>query len=186
MKKYFSELYYNLFQNIVKFVSNIICFSYTLNKFNYIRYSLFKMLGIKINGPIYIDRNFDFYMPKNITIEQYTSLGHYNKIWAFDKVYIGPFVQTAIGLLIVAGSHDTNDFAPLKNQSVVIEGYNWIGANVTIIGGVKIGKGSIIAAGSVVTRDVEPNAIYGGVPAKLISYRIPSNIIYTIFGKFNI
>ena len=125
-------------------------------------------------------------MPKNITIDKYTSIGHYNKIWAFDKVYIGPYVQTAIGLLIVAGSHDKNDYSPLNNQCVNIEGYNWIGANVTIIGGVTIGKGSIIAAGSVVTKNIEPFTIYGGVPAKFISNRNPSDVIHTIFGKFKI
>ena len=47
----------------------------------------------------------------------------------------------------------------------------WIGANVIILPGVKIGNGAIIAAGAVVTKDVEPYAIVGGVPAKLIKYR---------------
>ena len=46
-----------------------------------------------------------------------------------------------------------------------------IGANVTILNGVKIGNGAVIGAGAVVTKDVEPYAIVGGVPAKLIKYR---------------
>lgn len=53
----------------------------------------------------------------------------------------------------------------------------WIGAHVLIMDGVTIGDGAVIAAGAVVTRDVEPYAIYGGVPAKLIKYRFPGEII---------
>lgn len=44
----------------------------------------------------------------------------------------------------------------------------WIGANSTILGGVNIGKGTIIGAGSLVNKDCEPNSLYAGVPAKLI------------------
>ena len=186
MYKILSEIYSNFFQRFLIFISNFICLSYYFNNYNLLRYKFLKIIGININGPVYIDKNFDCYMPKNITIEKYTSLGHYNKIWAFDSVYIGPFVQTAIGLVIVAGSHRKTDYAPLDKQSVIIEGYNWIGANVTIIGGVRIGKGAIIAAGSLVNKNVEPNAIYGGIPAKFISYREPSDEIYTLFGKFKI
>jgi acetyltransferase-like isoleucine patch superfamily enzyme len=186
MLKILSEIYSNFFQRILIYLSNSICLSYEFNKYNFFRYKLLNIIGINFKGPIYIDKHFDCYMPKNITIDVYTSLGHYNKIWAFNNVYIGPFVQTAIGLVIVSGSHSKTDFAPLKNQTVIIEGYNWIGANVTIIGGVRIGKGAIIAAGSLVNKNVEPNSIYGGIPAKLISYREPSDEIYTLFGKFNL
>ena len=46
----------------------------------------------------------------------------------------------------------------------------WIGANVTILPGINIGDGAIIAAGAVVTKDVPPRAVVGGVPAKIIKY----------------
>jgi acetyltransferase-like isoleucine patch superfamily enzyme len=48
----------------------------------------------------------------------------------------------------------------------------WVGANTTILDGVIIGEGAIIAAGSVVTKSVPPNCIVGGVPAKIIKERI--------------
>jgi acetyltransferase-like isoleucine patch superfamily enzyme len=53
----------------------------------------------------------------------------------------------------------------------------WIGAHALILSGVKIGDGAVIAAGSVVTKDVLPYAIVGGVPAKLIRFRFPEPVI---------
>ena len=61
--------------------------------------------------------------------------------------------------------------------SIVIEDEVWIGANSLILSGVNIGKGAIIAAGSVVTKNIEPYSIYGGNPAKLIKMRFNDEII---------
>lgn len=58
-----------------------------------------------------------------------------------------------------------------KNDPVVIGNDVWIGANVVIMPGIHIGDGAVIAAGAVVTKDVDPYAIVGGVPAKTIRYR---------------
>lgn len=60
---------------------------------------------------------------------------------------------------------------PENDQAVVFEGDNWIGANVTILKGVRVGNGAIVASGAVVDKDVPPYAIVGGVPAKVIKYR---------------
>jgi galactoside O-acetyltransferase len=55
--------------------------------------------------------------------------------------------------------------------TIVIEDNVWLAANVTVVGGVRIGRGSVIAAGAVVTSDIEPYSIAGGVPARLIRRR---------------
>lgn len=66
-----------------------------------------------------------------------------------------------------------------KERGISIEIGNdvWIGSNVLLIAGIKIGDGAIIAAGSVVTKDVTPYSIVGGVPAKLIRYRFTEDDI---------
>lgn len=53
----------------------------------------------------------------------------------------------------------------------------WIGSRATILSGVHIGQGAIVAAGSVVTRDVPPYAVVGGVPTRIIKYRFTEDII---------
>ena len=58
----------------------------------------------------------------------------------------------------------------------------WIGTNVFLLAGVKIGDGAIIGAGAIVTHDVEPYAVVGGVPAKVIRYRYPKWMIESCFG----
>jgi maltose O-acetyltransferase len=58
-----------------------------------------------------------------------------------------------------------------KTGNVIIKDGAWIGANVFINPGITIGENSIVGSNSVVTKNVEPNALYGGVPAKLIRYK---------------
>lgn len=63
------------------------------------------------------------------------------------------------------------DYIDEDNTSIIIGNDVWIGSNSKILEGVKIGNGAIIATGAVVTKDVEPYSIVGGVPAKKIRYR---------------
>ena len=63
-------------------------------------------------------------------------------------------------------------FLPIRIGSDV-----WIGSHVIVMGGVTIGDGAVVAAGSIVTKDVPPFAIVGGVPAKIIKFRFPSETI---------
>ncbi len=68
--------------------------------------------------------------------------------------------------------------SPIRNNAAVTIGNDvWIGANVIILPGVKIGDGAVIAAGAVLARDVEPYAVVGGVPAKVLKYRFSTENI---------
>ena len=60
---------------------------------------------------------------------------------------------------------------PMYDQDVIIDDDVWIGTNVTILKGVHIGRSAIISAGAVVTKDVPPYGIVGGVPAKFIKFK---------------
>ena len=81
-----------------------------------------------------------------------------------------------IGRYIIDVSDDEK--LPVQDAPVVIEDDVWCGANVTILKGVTIGRGSVVAAGAVVTKSFPPYSIIGGVPAKLIKMRFsPEEIV---------
>ena len=93
------------------------------------------------------------------------------------KVLFGPnpTIITGDHRIDIIGKYiiDVTDDEKLPEQDVqvVIEDDCWIGANVTILKGVTIGRGSVVAAGAVVTKSFPPYSIIGGVPAKLIKIR---------------
>ena len=110
-----------------------------------------------------------------------------------SKTTIGKFCSIGPYCKIGLGKHPTKDFvsthpvffSTLKQAQVTFADRNyfdefayiiigndvWLGANVIVVDGVKIGDGAIVAAGSVVTKDIPPYTIVGGVPAKIIKYR---------------
>ena len=71
----------------------------------------------------------------------------------------------------------TNGSSFDEYKEILIGNDVWIGTRVLIMGGIKIGNGAVIAAGAVVTKDVPPYAIVGGVPARIIKYRFSKEII---------
>lgn len=91
------------------------------------------------------------------------------------KVIFGPSPTIITGdhRIDVIGKYimDSHEKLPENDAPVVIEDDVWCGANVTILKGVIIGRGSVIAAGAVVTKSCPPYSIMGGVPAKVLKYR---------------
>jgi galactoside O-acetyltransferase len=93
------------------------------------------------------------------------------------RIRIGNDVLIGPNVVLRASDHKFDDLTrPMRLQghasgTIVIEDDVWLGANVTVVGGVRIGQGSVVAAGAVVAADVEPNSIVGGVPARLIRKR---------------
>ncbi|MBI1287882.1 MAG: acyltransferase [Flavobacteriales bacterium] len=91
---------------------------------------------------------------------------------------IGDHVMIAPGVAIISTSHDYQRVdipmalqGKLQERKVIVENDVWIGRNAIIMPGLKIGRGSIIGAGAVVTKNVEPFSVVGGVPAKTIRTR---------------
>ncbi len=90
-------------------------------------------------------------------------------------IHIGENVQLGSFVKLWTGSHDHDDpyfrSMPGKRGPITIGNRAWIGPSVTILHSVNIGEGAVVAAGSVVTKDVEPYSIVGGIPAKKIGER---------------
>ena len=113
-----------------------------------------------------------------------SSIGVYSIIGCSGSLRIGDNVMISHRVTIVAENHNFSDLTRpmndqgVNNKGVIIGDDVWIGACATILDGVTIGDHAIIAAGAVVTRDVEPFAIVGGVPARTIKSRKPEAIAY--------
>lgn len=71
----------------------------------------------------------------------------------------------------------SNEDEAISKGNIIVDDDVWIGSGATIMSGVHIGQGAVIAAGAVVTKDVPPYAIVGGIPAKIIKYRFDKKII---------
>ncbi len=114
----------------------------------------------------------------HVSIGARSWIGPYCLIYGNGTVHIGEDVLIAAHTSINTVSHVTMDTAsPMNSQgiyrdAVVIEEDVWIGLNCTILQGVTIGRGSVIGAGAVVTRDVPPFSIAMGVPARVVGSRI--------------
>ena len=114
----------------------------------------------------------------SITIGKECSFGEYNHITSTNKIEIGDHLLTGRWVTITDNSHGDAELETLKQSPImrpiiskgpVMIGNNvWIGDKATILPGVTIGDGAVIAANSVVTKDVEPYTVVAGNPAKAI------------------
>ena len=122
-------------------------------------YAIIKSKG----GDVFVDRN--------------SFISSFVNISAVGNVHIGKNVMLANGCRLETGTHGLFDLdVPMKEQSTDSHGIFigddcWLGAGVKVVDNVRIGQGSVIGAGSVVTKDIPPFSIAAGVPARLLRKR---------------
>lgn len=155
----------------------------------------------KLGGGANIGLGSNFIGPRNVTIGRHFSCWRNCTIAACDdgviefgdrvrfnsnvyvnaciggRIVLGNDVLVAPNVVIRASDHVFNDKTRTiaeqghTGREIIIEDDVWLSSNVTVVGGVHIGKGAVVAAGAVVTHDVAPYTVVGGVPAKFIKNR---------------
>lgn len=148
---------------------------------HHVRRFFYRISGVNIGKGSSIHMGAVFYDPKNIEIGEDSIIGEGAVLDGRAKLKIGNHVDIASEVMIYNCEHDVND--PNFNAicaPVVIEDYVFIGPRAIILPGKKIGKGAVVGASAVVTKDVSEFSIVGGVPAKLIGERQNKNLDYKL------
>jgi len=139
---------------------------------HFVRRFFYRLAGVKIGKGSTIHMWTNFFYPPGVSIGEDTIIGDHAFLDGRAPLTIGSHVDIASQVLIYNSKHDihSEDFAPVS-EPVVIEDYVFIGPRAIIQPGVRIGRGAVVAAGAVVTKDVPEFAIIGGVPAQVIGER---------------
>ncbi|HWV28728.1 MAG TPA: DapH/DapD/GlmU-related protein [Dyadobacter sp.] len=141
-----------------------------------VRERLSEIIGARIDEstiifpPFYTNFGRFTTLGKNVFINHACSFLDIGGIIIGDDVLIGPRVN------ITSENHplDPSDRKTLIPKSVHIKRNAWIGAGATILPGVTVGENAVVAAGAVVSRDVPPNTVVAGIPAKVIKDNVAS------------
>ena len=144
--------------------------------FSYMR-MLLRFRGAQVGIGSRVQHNVWLYGAKNIAIGRGVFVGRDSHFYAYHApISIGDNTLIAAECLIYSHNHGVEPEVAIRDQEasaapVAIGSDVWIGARVIILAGVKIHDGAVVSAGSVVTRDVPSNCVFGGVPAKLLRER---------------
>lgn len=139
---------------------------------HFVRKLFYLISGVKLKADSTIHIGANFFNPSNVSIGHDTIIGDHCFMDGRAPLKIGNHVGIASQVLIYNDEHDINSpdyrnsFGPVE-----IGDYVFVGPRAIILPNIKIGKGAIIAAGAVVTKNIPDFEIWGGVPAKKISDR---------------
>lgn len=150
----------------------------------HIRKWFYQMLGAKIGKRSTICRRADILFPKGLNLADGVSIGWFVDLDARGGIYIDHDTNISSHTIFITGSHDIDDskfrasFKPIR-----IGHHCWIGTGATVLQDVTIGDGAVVAAGAVVTKDIPPYEVWGGVPAKFIRKRGCTEFEYIMHGS---
>jgi acetyltransferase-like isoleucine patch superfamily enzyme len=155
---------------------------------HFVRRFFYRLAGMTIGSGSTLHMMGRVYDPRHISIgkdsiigERFSLDGRKQLKGSAGGLKIGDHVDMASEVMIWTSQHDIHaeDMAPIEAK-VVVEDYVFIGPRSIILPGVTIGEGAIVGAGAVVTKNVEPMTIVGGVPAKEIGKRQVTDLNYRL------
>jgi acetyltransferase-like isoleucine patch superfamily enzyme len=137
-----------------------------------LRHAVYTLCGLSRGDGTIIYGRVEIRCPRGVSIGKHSSIGHDSILDGRGGLVIGSSVNFSSGVWVWTSQHDVDspDFACIS-APVKIADYAWLGGRVIVLPGVSIGEGAVVASGAVVTKDVPPYAIVGGVPARVIGER---------------
>jgi maltose O-acetyltransferase len=140
----------------------------------YIRPRLLRLAGVQVGYACVIYPRI-YITSGQLTIGDYVRVNADCRFACGGGITIGSYSQISARVSFETTSHQIepvkNAFRPSTVAPIIIEDHVWIGSGAIVLGGVTIGKGAVVAAGAVVNRDVPPNSLVGGIPARILQPR---------------
>ena len=145
--------------------------------YSWLKTKMLNAAGARIGHNVHIYPEVRVFVPKGLVVGDNVSISSYVVITTAGTVTIGNNVLIGYGAKILSANHHIPENhgiifnAGHDCKPIVIEDEVWMGANAVVLPGIILGRGSVVAAGAVVTKNVAPYTIVGGVPARLIRER---------------
>lgn len=174
IKGYFNALHLRIW------LANLIC-SFLPHFFSgVIRARVYRFFGFRVGHSTLIMDNLELLsgesgilkklkIGSNVLISSHVTINLDAEVTIEDNVTISPFVRIYTGTHKIGPTSNRCDRKPIASP-IVIEHGSWIALGATILPGVRIGRGSVVAAGAVVTKDIPPNSLVTGVPAEIKNF----------------
>lgn len=143
--------------------------------FRYWRSFSLRLWGAKIGKRCSIAAGVKIWAPWNLEIGDYVAVANGANLYDVAKIKVDNHVTISQDSYICTASHDIREkLRPLIFEKITIDAFAWVCAKAIVLQGTKIGEGAVVAAGAVVTKDVEPWMVVGGNPARVIKKRVIS------------
>ena len=151
-----------------------------------LRMAAYRRLGVRIGVDSTILMSTEMHRSEDLIIGRNTIINQHCFLDGRGGLRIGNNVNVSSHVLLVAGTHDVQDGTNFSAvvKPIVIDDYVWLCTKAMILPGVTVGYGAVVAAGAVVTRDVEAFAIVAGTPARKIGERTP-DLLYSL-GPYDV
>lgn len=145
------------------------------NLFRVWRILLLKLFGAKVNWSSNVLPSCRIWAPWHLTMGAYSCLSADVDCYAVAPVVLGDNATVSQGVKLCTAGHDISSRTmDLTYKPITIGANSWVAGWSIILPGVTIGEGAVVAAGSVVTKDVEPWTVVGGNPARVLKKRVLS------------
>ena len=148
----------------------------------HLRKWFYKCLGAKIGNKTVICRRAELLFPKGLELKDNVAVGWFVDLDARGGIFVDHDTNLSSHTKFITGSHDIDDSNYTASFKPIRIGHHcWVGTGAIVLQGVTIGDGAVVAAGAVVTKDIPPYEVWGGVPAKFIRKR-STDLQYEVQG----